>query len=162
MKLLDGGRIGIAAQALGIAQASLECAAKYAAEREAFGKKIGSLYAIQEKLAEMDVRLWSARLLTWQAAQLKDSGLPYTLASARAKYAASKAATFCSFEAIQILGGMGYVSDMPAERYFRDARITEIYEGTSEVNKMVIGINLLKEMGKMEIPMPEHFRKKFD
>ena len=102
MSLLDGGRIGIAGQALGIAQASLECAVKYASEREAFGKPIGSMYAIQEKLAEMDIRIWSARLLTWQAANLKDQGLPYTLASARAKYAASKAATFCSFEAIQV------------------------------------------------------------
>eukprot|EP00392_Amoebophrya_sp_AT5.2_P000323 g323.t1 len=157
MKLLDSGRIGIAGQALGIAQASLECAAKYANERVAFGQKIGSYYAVHEKLAEMDLRIWSARLLTWQAACMKDRGEEFTRASARCKYAASKAATFCSFEAIQILGGMGYVSDMPAERYFRDARITEIYEGTSEINKMVIGQKVLKEMNESEIWLPAHF-----
>ncbi|CAD7970647.1 unnamed protein product [Amoebophrya sp. A25] len=160
MKLLDAGRIGIAAQALGIAQASFECAVKYASERDAFGQKIGGYYAVHEKLADMDLKIWSARLLTWQAASMKDRGEEnYTRASARCKYAASKAATFCAFEAIQILGGMGYVSDMPAERYFRDARITEIYEGTSEINKMVIGQKVLKEMGEMDIVLPAHFKK---
>ncbi|CAD7933469.1 unnamed protein product [Amoebophrya sp. A120] len=158
MKLLDGGRIGIAGQALGIAQASLECAVKYANERYAFGEKIGKYYAVHEKLADMDLQIWSARLLTWQAACMKDRGEEFTRASARCKYAASKAATFCANEAIQILGGMGYVSDMPAERYFRDARITEIYEGTSEINKMVIGQKVLKEMTEVDIVLPAHYR----
>ncbi|XP_034751691.1 short-chain specific acyl-CoA dehydrogenase, mitochondrial [Etheostoma cragini] len=145
MQTLDSGRIGIAAQALGIAQASLDCAADYALKRTAFGSPIGKLQAVQIKLADMAVAIESARLLTWKAALLRDSKKPFTKEAAMAKLAASEAATFCSHQAIQVLGGMGYVSDMPAERHYRDARITEIYEGTSEIQRLVIAGQLLKE-----------------
>ncbi|XP_017779452.1 PREDICTED: short-chain specific acyl-CoA dehydrogenase, mitochondrial [Nicrophorus vespilloides] len=147
MMTLDAGRIGIASQALGIAQASLEVAVEYASKRLAFGKPLTKLQTIQNKLAEMSLQLESARLLTWRAAWLKDNHKPYTKEAAMAKLAASEAATLLSHQCIQILGGMGYVSDMPAERHYRDARITEIYEGTSEIQKLVIAGNLLKEMG---------------
>ncbi|KAM9735323.1 LOW QUALITY PROTEIN: short-chain specific acyl-CoA dehydrogenase, mitochondrial [Menidia menidia] len=145
MQTLDSGRIGIAAQALGIAQASLDCAADYAHKRTAFGAPIGRLQAIQFKLADMAVALESARLLTWKAALLRDSQKPFTKEAAMAKLAASEAATFCAHQAIQILGGMGFVTDMPAERHYRDARITEIYEGTSEIQRLVIAGQILKE-----------------
>lgn len=147
MKTLDAGRIGIASQALGIAQASLEVAAEYASKRLAFGKPLTKLQTIQNKLADMALQLESARLLTWRAAWLKDNKKPYTKEAAMAKLAASEAATFLSHQCIQILGGMGYVSDMPAERHYRDARITEIYEGTSEIQRLVIAGNLIKELG---------------
>ncbi|XP_065172333.1 short-chain specific acyl-CoA dehydrogenase, mitochondrial [Atheta coriaria] len=147
MMTLDGGRIGIASQALGIAQASLELAAEYASKRLAFGKPLTRLQTIQNKLADMSLALESARLLTWRAAWLKDQHMPYVKEAAMAKLAASEAATLLSHQCIQILGGMGYVSDMPAERHYRDARITEIYEGTSEIQKLVIAGNLIKEMG---------------
>jgi len=146
MTTLDAGRIGIASQGLGIAQASLECAAKYAKERKSFGKPIADLYAIQEKIADMSCKVESARLMTFKAALRKDAGLPYTKDAAQAKLMASEAATYCSHQAIQTLGGMGFVSDMPAERHYRDARITEIYEGTSEIQRIVIGMNALKEL----------------
>ncbi|XP_064615183.1 short-chain specific acyl-CoA dehydrogenase, mitochondrial-like [Liolophura sinensis] len=147
MQTLDAGRIGIASQALGIAQASIDSAVEYAAKRNAFGAPITKLQAIQMKLADMEVKVHSARLLTWQAAVLKDKGLSFTKEAAMAKLAASEAATFCAHQCIQILGGMGYVTEMPAERYYRDARITEIYEGTSEIQRLVIAGNLLKEYG---------------
>lgn len=146
MKTLDAGRIGIAGQALGIAQASLECAVDYATKRTAFGKPISKLQAIQSKIADMSLKIESSRLLTWRAAWLKDQGINYTKEAAMAKLSASEAATFCSHQAIQILGGMGFVSDMPAERHYRDARITEIYEGTSEIQRLVIAGAVLKEM----------------
>ena len=146
MMTLDAGRIGIAGQALGIAQASLECAVDYAGKRIAFGKPISKLQSIQNKIADMSLKLESARLLTWRAAALKDQKQPYTKEAAMAKLAASETATFNSHQAIQILGGMGYVSDMPAERHYRDARITEIYEGTSEIQRLVIAGAVLKEM----------------
>ena len=145
MQTLDGGRIGIAAQACGIAQASLDIAATYAAERQAFGKPIKALYAIQEKLSKMACQLESARLLTWRAAAYKDAGRNYTKEAAMAKLVASEAATYNAHQAIQVLGGMGYVSDMPAERYYRDARITEIVRGTSEIQHVVVALNLLKQ-----------------
>lgn len=145
MKTLDAGRIGIAAQALGIAQASLECAVDYSQKRVAFGKPIATLQSIQIKLADMALRIESSRLLLWRAAWLKDQKLNYTKEAAMAKLSASEAATFCSHQAIQVLGGMGYVSDMPAERHYRDARITEIYEGTSEIQRLVISAAILKE-----------------
>lgn len=145
MQTLDAGRIGIAGQALGIAQASFECAIEYAQKRMAFGSPISKMQTVQSKLADMELRTESARLLTYKAALLKDAGKPYTKEAAMAKLAASEAATFCSHQAIQILGGMGYVTDMPAERHYRDARITEIYEGTSEIQRLVIAGNLLKE-----------------
>lgn len=146
MKTLDDGRIGIAAQALGIAQASLECAVDYAQKRIAFGNPISKLQSIQNKIADMALRVESARLLTWRAAVLKDQKQPFSKEAAMAKLAASETATFNAHQAIQILGGMGYVSDMPAERYYRDARITEIYEGTSEIQRLVIANSVIKEM----------------
>uniref|UniRef100_A0A336MN59 Short-chain specific acyl-CoA dehydrogenase, mitochondrial n=1 Tax=Culicoides sonorensis TaxID=179676 RepID=A0A336MN59_CULSO len=146
MQTLDAGRIGIASQALGIAQASLECAVDYSNKRMAFGKPISKLQSIQNKIADMSLALESARLLTWRAAWLKDNKKPFTKEAAMAKLAASEAATLCSHQAIQVLGGMGYVTDMPAERHYRDARITEIYEGTSEIQKLVIAGNVHKEM----------------
>ncbi|XP_053974395.1 short-chain specific acyl-CoA dehydrogenase, mitochondrial isoform X2 [Hylaeus volcanicus] len=145
MMTLDAGRIGIASQALGIAQASLECAIDYAANRQAFGKPIIKLQLIQQKIADMALRLESSRLLTWRAAAVKDSGKPYTKEAAMAKLSASETSTFCTHQCLQILGGMGYVSDMPAERHYRDARITEIYEGTSEIQRLVIAGSIIKE-----------------
>ncbi|CAH2295354.1 short-chain specific acyl- dehydrogenase, mitochondrial [Pelobates cultripes] len=145
MQTLESGRIGIASQALGIAQAALDCAVDYSEKRFAFGAPISKLQAIQFKLADMAVALESARLLTWRASMLKDNKKPYTKEAAMAKLAASEAATRVSHQAIQILGGMGYVTDMPAERYYRDARITEIYEGTSEIQRLVIANQLLKD-----------------
>jgi len=145
MTTLDGGRIGIAGQALGIAQASLECAIEYSQGRKAFNAPISKLQAIQFKLADMAMRVESARLLTHRAASLKSNKLPYTKEAAMAKLAASEAATANAHAAIQVLGGMGYVTEMPAERYYRDARITEIYEGTSEIQRLVIAGALLKE-----------------
>lgn len=146
MKGLDGGRIGIAGQALGIAQASLELAVDYANKRIAFGKPISKMQVIQQKIADMASRVESARLLTWRAAWLKDNGKSFSKEAAMAKLAASEAATFCSHQCIQVLGGMGYVTDMAAERYYRDARITEIYEGTSEIQKLVIAGSVIKEL----------------
>ncbi|XP_078523825.1 short-chain specific acyl-CoA dehydrogenase, mitochondrial isoform X2 [Lissotriton helveticus] len=145
MQTLDCGRIGIASQALGIAQAALDCSVDYAEKRLAFGSSISKLQAIQFKLADMALALESARLLTWRAAMLKDNKKAYTKEAAMAKLAASEAATAISHQAIQILGGMGYVTDMPAERHYRDARITEIYEGTSEIQRLVIANQLLKD-----------------
>ncbi|XP_076224591.1 activator-recruited cofactor subunit 42 isoform X2 [Nomia melanderi] len=145
MTTLDAGRIGIAAQALGIAQASFDTAVEYAAKRQAFGMSIIKLQAIQQKIADMALKLESSRLLTWRAAVLKDSGKPYTKEAAMAKLSASETSTFCSHQCIQILGGMGYVTDMSAERHYRDARITEIYEGTSEIQRLVIAGNIIKE-----------------
>lgn len=145
MKTLDSGRIGIAAQALGIAQASLELAVIYAKERVAFGKPISKLQSIQNKISDMSVRIEQSRLLTWKACFLKDTNQNYSKMSAMAKLSASETATFAAHQAIQILGGNGYVRDYPAERFYRDARITEIYEGTSEVQKLVIAASTLKE-----------------
>lgn len=145
MQTLDGGRIGVAGQALGIASASIDCAVKYSLERMAFGKPIASLQSIQNKISQMTVARDSARLLTWRAAMLKDNGEKFSREAAMAKLAASEAATMCAHQAMQILGGMGYVSDMPAERHYRDARITEIYEGTSEIQHLVIAGDIIKE-----------------
>jgi butyryl-CoA dehydrogenase len=145
MTTLDGGRIGIAAQALGIARASLEDALAYAAERKTFGKPIAQHQAIQFKLADMATELDAARLLTWRAATLKDEGARFTAESAMAKLFASEVCNRAAKEAVQIFGGNGYVEDFPVERHYRDAKITEIYEGTSEVQRLVIAANLLKE-----------------
>lgn len=149
MTTLDGGRIGVAGQALGIASASIDCAVKYALERQAFGKPIAELQSIQNMISKMVLARDSARLLTWRAAQLKDEGKKFTREAAMGKLAASEAATMCAHQAIQILGGMGYVSDMPAERHYRDARITEIYEGTSEIQHLVIAGDVLKQYKSM-------------
>ncbi|MDP2344823.1 MAG: acyl-CoA dehydrogenase [Deltaproteobacteria bacterium] len=147
MGTLDGGRIGIAAQGLGIAQAALEASVNYSKDRLAFGAPIEKLQAIQFKIADMALRLEAARLLTWRAATLKDAGVKYTKEAAMAKLAASETATFVAHQAIQIFGGNGYVTEYPVERHYRDARITEIYEGTSEIQRLVIGTNVLKEIG---------------
>ncbi len=144
MKTLDGGRIGIAAQALGIAQASLEASIKYSKERRAFNQFLSDFQAIQFKIADMATRIEAARLLTIKSAALKDEGQNYGHASAMAKLFASKVSVDAALDAIQIHGGYGYVKDYPVERYLRDAKITEIYEGTSEVQRIVISRNLLK------------------
>ncbi len=144
MKVLDGGRIGIAGQALGIAQAALEAAVAYANERKAFGEPIGKLQAISFKIADMAMRIESARLLTWRAAVLKDQGKSYTKEAAMAKLSASETATFVAHQAMQVFGGNGYVTEFPVERHYRDARITEIYEGTSEIQRLVIAGKVLK------------------
>ncbi|MEL7311967.1 MAG: acyl-CoA dehydrogenase family protein [Pseudomonadota bacterium] len=142
MTVLDAGRIGIAAQAVGIARAAYEASVSYAQERVAFGKPIGSFQMNQAKIADMKMRLEAARLLTLQAAWSKDiakaNGSRNTLNASMAKLYASEAAMFISHAAVQIHGGMGYSKELPVERYFRDAKITEIYEGTSEIQRMVI------------------------
>jgi butyryl-CoA dehydrogenase len=148
MVTLDIGRIGVAAQALGIGQAAFECAVEYSQQRKAFDKPISNFQMIQQKISDMGTRLECARLMTWHAARLKDAGLPFTREAAQAKLQASEAATFCAHQSMQCLGGMGYVSDMPAERHYRDARITEIYEGTSEIMRLVISGQYLKEMAQ--------------
>lgn len=146
MSTLDGGRIGIAAQALGIAQAAFEEAVLYSKERQAFGKPIAKLQAIQMKIADMAIKIEASRLLTWKAAILKDQKKQYTKAAAMAKLAASETATFVAHQAMQVFGGNGYVTEYNLERHYRDARITEIYEGTSEVQRLVIAQNALKEI----------------
>jgi alkylation response protein AidB-like acyl-CoA dehydrogenase len=142
MTVLDAGRIGIAAQALGIAEAAYEASVAYAKEREAFGQKIGEFQGIQWKIADMKMRLEASRLLIYSAALAKErgktTGARYTLEASIAKLHASETAMFCAHEAVQIHGGMGYSKELPVERYFRDAKITEIYEGTSEIQRMVI------------------------
>jgi butyryl-CoA dehydrogenase len=144
MKTLDGGRLGIASQALGIAVGAYEASLSYAQERKQFGKPIGSNQAIQWKLADMATRIEAARLLIHRAAQLKDLKKPYSKEASMAKVYASETAMWAATEAIQVHGGNGYTKDYPVERAFRDAKITEIYEGTSEIQRMVIANNLLK------------------
>ena len=144
MKTLDGGRIGIAAQAIGIARASLEASLKYAQQRQAFGRPIASNQAIQWKLADMAVEIDAARLLALQAATLKDAGKPCTKQSAMAKLFAAETAMKAATEAVQIHGGYGYTKEFKVERYFRDAKITEIYEGTSEIQRLVISSQVLQ------------------
>ena len=142
MTVLDAGRIGIASQALGIAEAAYEASVEYAKERESFGKKIGQFQGISFKLADMKTRIEASRLLIHQAAfakeRFKTSGERFTLEASMAKLFASETATFCADAAVQIHGGMGYSKELPIERYYRDAKITEIYEGTSEIQRMVI------------------------
>jgi alkylation response protein AidB-like acyl-CoA dehydrogenase len=143
MATLDGGRIGIAAQALGIAQAAYEAARAYALERRQFGKRISDFQAIQWKLADMATEIDAARLLVYRAAWLKQEGRPHTEAGAKAKLFASEMARRQTAEAVQILGGYGYTKEFPVERYYRDAKITEIYEGTSEIQRLVIARSIL-------------------
>jgi alkylation response protein AidB-like acyl-CoA dehydrogenase len=145
MNTLNGGRIGIAAQACGIADASLDVSLKYAKERKAFGTEIANHQAIQFKLADMAVKIDAAKLLTLQAAALKDADKKYIKESAMAKLYAAKISVECALEAIQIHGGYGYVREYLVERFLRDAKITEIYEGTSEIQKIVIARELLKD-----------------
>jgi len=144
MKTLEGGRIGIAAQALGIAQGAFELATQYAKERKSFGKPISEHQAIAFKLADMATQIEAARLLVYKAAWLKDQGLPYTKAGSMAKLFASKVAMDVTIEAVQVHGGYGFVKEYHVERLMRDAKITQIYEGTSEIQKMVISREVIK------------------
>jgi len=142
MTVLDAGRIGIAAQGLGIAEAAYEASLRYVQEREAFGRKIGQFQGLQFKLADMKLRIEAARGLIYNASEAKErwkkTGERFTLAASMAKLAASETAMFVTHAALQMHGGMGYSKELPVERYFRDAKITEIYEGTSEIQRMVI------------------------
>jgi len=145
MRALDGGRIGVAAQALGIARAAFEDATRYALERKTFGQPIAEHQAIQFKLADMRTEIDAARLLLWRAAVTKDRGGRYGRDASMAKLFGSEVANRVAKEALQIFGGYGYLTDFPAERHYRDAKITEIYEGTSEIQRLVIASALLKE-----------------
>ena len=145
MTTLDGGRIGIAAQALGIAQAAFDAAVAYAKEREAFGHRIANFQGLQWMMADMATRIDCARLLTYRAAQLKDRGLPFSKEAAMAKLYASETAMWVTTKAVQIHGGYGYSREYDVQRYFRDAKITEIYEGTSEIQRMVIARHILRD-----------------
>ena len=143
MQALDGGRIGVAAQALGIAQASLDSAARYAREREQFGRPIAEFQAIQWMIAEMAADIEGARLLTLRAAWLKDQGIPCAPQASMAKLLASRVAREAADRAVQIHGGYGYTKEFPVERYYRDAKVTELYEGTSEIQRIVIANSIL-------------------
>ena len=145
MKVLEGGRIGIGAMAVGLGRAALDFAAKYAQEREQFGAPISSLQAIQHKLADMSTNLEAARLMYLKAADLRDADRPYAMAAAQAKMFASEVGVQACDEAIQILGGYGYIKEYPVERFWRDARLTRIGEGTTEVLKLIISRNLLAQ-----------------
>lgn len=143
-KALDSGRLGIAAQAIGIGDAAFEAAAKYSKEREQFGNPISEYQAIAFKLADMHVKLSASRLLVEKAAWLKDEGRPFTLEAAEAKLFCTERCNEIASEAVQIFGGYGYVKDYPVERYFRDARVTTLYEGTSEIQRLIISRAILK------------------
>jgi len=143
MATLDGGRIGIGAQALGIAQAAYDAARAYSLERRQFGKRIADFQAIQWKLADMATEIDAARLLVYRAAWLKQQGLPHSEEGAKAKLFASEVARRQTGEAIQVFGGYGYTKEFPVERYYRDAKVTEIYEGTSEIQRLVIARSIL-------------------
>jgi len=145
MGTLDGGRIGIASQALGIAEAAFRYAKYYSNERVQFGKPLHALQAIQFILADMSTKIAASRLLIWEASRRKDEGVEYSLQSAQAKLFAAESAMWITTKAIQVLGGNGYTKEYPVERYFRDAKICEIYEGTSEIQRVVIAANELKE-----------------
>ena len=150
---LDTGRIGIAAQAVGIAEAAFRYAAHYAARRTTFGKPIAEHQAIAFKLADMQTKIRAARLLVYEAAWVKDRGERHTESGARAKLYASQVANEVTYEAVQVLGGRGYMKDHPVERHYRDARVTEIYEGTSEIQRLVISRAIIKEhAGSLEMP----------
>lgn len=147
METLNGGRIGVAAQALGIARSALSDALLYVKERKTFGQSLSEHQTVQNYLADMVVSIDSARYLTFAAARLKEAKQPFVRAASMAKLAASKAAVFCADKCVQLHGGYGYVTDYPAERHYRDAKITEIYEGTTEIQRMVIARHLLDELG---------------
>jgi alkylation response protein AidB-like acyl-CoA dehydrogenase len=151
LSTLDGGRVGIAAQAVGIAQAALDTATAYARERCAFGGPIARFGQIQSKLADMQTEVEAARALTWRAARLKQAGRPHTVEGAQAKLFASAVARRQTGEAIQVLGGAGYTRELPAERYYRDAKVTEIYEGTSEIQRLVIARALLGDAARGDL-----------
>jgi alkylation response protein AidB-like acyl-CoA dehydrogenase len=145
MRVLDGGRISIAALSLGIGQGAYECALKYSKERKQFGKAIGEFQAIQWKLADMATELDAARLLTMRAADMKDKGMKTTQESSMAKLYASEVAVRCANESVQIHGGYGFIKDYPAEKYYRDVKLCTIGEGTSEIQRLVIARQLLKD-----------------
>jgi butyryl-CoA dehydrogenase len=144
MATLDGGRIGIAAQALGIAQGAFDYAIRYTKQRIQFGAPLSDLQGVQFMLADMSTKIGASRLLIYHSSALKDAEQPYSKESAQAKLFASESAMWVTTKAIQLCGGNGYTKEYPVERYFRDAKITEIYEGTSEVQRMVIAANELK------------------
>jgi alkylation response protein AidB-like acyl-CoA dehydrogenase len=144
MATLDGGRIGIGAQALGIAQRALDESVKYSKEREAFGHPIADFQGLQWRMADMATRVESARLLVYRAARMKDAGQAFAREASMAKLSASETAMFCAHAAVQMFGGYGYVRDYPVEKLFRDAKITEIYEGTSEIQRLVISRHVLR------------------
>jgi alkylation response protein AidB-like acyl-CoA dehydrogenase len=146
MKTLDGGRIGVAAQAVGIARAALEDSLAYVGERRAFGQRLADFQGLQWRLADLATAVEAARLLTLRAAFLKDRGLPYTQEAAMAKVYAAETAMTCATQGVQLHGGYGYTREFAVERYFRDAKITEIYEGTSEIQRLVIASQLLREV----------------
>ncbi|MCZ7582064.1 MAG: acyl-CoA dehydrogenase family protein [Deltaproteobacteria bacterium] len=145
MMALDGGRIGVSSQSIGIARAALDFAVGYAKERQAFGAPIAKLQAIQWKIADMAMELDAAQLLVWRAACLKDAGRPFTREASMAKLYATEAANRACKEAVQILGGYGYVSDYPVERHMRDCKVTTLYEGTSEIQRLVIARHVIGE-----------------
>jgi alkylation response protein AidB-like acyl-CoA dehydrogenase len=144
MKVLDGGRVSIAALSLGIAAGAYEAALKYAQEREQFGKSIAQFQGISFKLADMATEIEAAELLTLQAADLKQRGLPVTKEAAMAKYYASEVAVRVATDAVQVFGGYGYTKDFPVEKYYRDAKLCTIGEGTSEIQKIVIAREIRK------------------
>jgi len=144
MKILDGGRISIAALSLGIAKGAYEAALKYSKERQQFGKPISEFQGIAFKLADIATEIEASELLIYRAAYLKNNGLPVTTESAMAKYYASEVAVKASVEGVQIFGGYGYTKDFPAEKYYRDSKLCTIGEGTSEIQKLVIARNILK------------------
>jgi alkylation response protein AidB-like acyl-CoA dehydrogenase len=156
MATLDGGRIGIAAQALGIAQAAYDVARAYALERQQFGHRIADFQAIQWKLADMATEIDAARLLVYRAAWRKQQGLSHTAEGAKAKLYASEMARRQTAEAIQVLGGYGYTKEFPLERFYRDAKVTEIYEGTSEIQRIVIARSILGKQLREEAPQGAH------
>jgi len=145
LETLDGGRVGIAAQALGIAQACLEASLAYSQERKQFGEPIANFQAIQWMLADMATEIDAARLLTYRAASLQQQGKNVTREAAMAKLFASEASNRAAYKAVQIFGGYGYIKDFPVERFFRDARVTTLYEGTSEIQRLIIARQLLRE-----------------
>ena len=155
---LDAGRIGIAAQALGIAEAAFRYAARYASKRTTFGKPIAEHQAISFKLADMQTKIRAARLLVYEAAWMKDRGMPHGEAGARAKLYAAQVANEVTYDAVQVLGGQGYMKDHPVERYYRDARVTEIYEGTSEIQRLVISRSILRELAEGSPESPSGVR----
>jgi acyl-CoA dehydrogenase len=145
MSALDNGRISLAAGAVGIAQGCLDASLAYAAERRQFGRPLAGLQLVQELLAEMAVETEAARLLTWRAAALADAGEPYTLAASQAKYWASEVAVRAANAAVQVHGGYGYIDEFPVQKYLRDARVSTLYEGTSQIQKLLIGRALTGE-----------------
>ena len=144
MATLDGGRIGIGAQALGIAQRAFDESVRYAKEREAFGHPIADFQGLQWRLADMGTRIECARLLVYRAARMKDAGISFSKEASMAKLYASETAMFCAHAAVQMFGGYGFVREYPVEKLFRDAKITEIYEGTSEIQRLVISRHILR------------------